>query len=820
MLCGPASRRTRSERGDLLVVDSQWLRRISIALPLCLVVLLVDSSPLLGQQDAGGLFGTDERFSLSYDRLEADISTEGGGRSLVVLGNVVFEGQGYSLRADAIGIFIDGVDAVTGPINPRVLAIGEVLLTRDKQSFRAETIFLDVTKREMVLSEARLRISQQLIERLRMIPRDDPLRSRMVAESWVAGVSDVTEEGHDPSWIGIEARHLEVSDFRDVEGRGITFTTDEFFDPEWALVAERARAVTRKEIDQRADEDLPGGYLIEVEDARLEVAGVPVVPLPSTTWDSRWGRSFPVRDLRVSDSSKYGTRIDTAWNGDLLLSKRFEEEIDLTPRFDHLSERGTGVGLDFEMGRDPLRWAEKPDGRLELFGYGSIWGIEDEAIADSDGTPIASPDRSRSRAFFHARFGPGTMIDGELASSSDAGFIEEYFRSEARTLKAPENFLAIRQVMGEDLSASLLTRVRGSDHLEVLEKKPEFTLRAIDRELVGGLRWDSDLIFDDQKWRPAEGSLDPEVEVHRTDWRTELTLPMGLSRWIRMVPGAGVRYTSWDGPDFDPVDRTQYQAGLQLATRLSRVFDVENRQWQIDGLRHVIDFTAGYSSLFDSSLDAASVPTSLDATDTLTDLDQVQFSLVQRLQTRDFRTDREKVHRLGTRTVAEARIDAYYYPEAERDHGGEEWGILNSELVLHGEDGWSLFGETTHDVGTGVPVERNGGVRWLDMERGLLELAWRERPDVHRTILVGGRTSTSDRWDMGVFVEYDALTEEAIGQWWEVGRNFRTFRMLFSLDVEQGDVDETTLRIDIGLRDMMNAMRGRRSGAYGPGRIR
>ncbi|MDE0959720.1 MAG: hypothetical protein OSB09_02980, partial [Planctomycetota bacterium] len=789
---------------------------------LVLILLTLIVPPVaIAQPSVDGLFGTDEDFTLSYDLLEADVSTEGGGRSLVVLGNVVFKGRGFALRADAIGIFIDGVDAKSGPIHPRILAIGEVLLSRGDQSFRASTIFLDVDEQQMVLSDARLRISQDLLEKLRTVPTDDPLRSRLVAESWVAGVSDVSEGVPSRSHLGIEAKLLRVSDFSEIEGQGITVTTDEFFDPEWALVARVARARSRKEVDQRADEDLPGGYLIDVEDARLEVAGIPVIPFSSTSWDTRWGgRSFPLRDLRISDSSRFGNRIDTAWNGDFLIPERFEDEIDLTPRIDDLSDRGTGLGLDFELGRDPLRWAADPDGRLELFGYGSFWGIQDDGLTDSDGSPVPLRDRSRARAFLHARFGPQTLIDGELATSSDAGFVEEYFRAESRTLKKPENYLSLRQIFGESYAATALAQTRVSDHLSVLEKDPEFSFHTLDASLAGLLRWDSDLTLSSLRWLPEEGSVDPVLNSKRTDLRTELSLPLGLSRWTRWVPSAGVRYTSWDSIDYEAKHRTLFHAGLEGATRLSRVFDVQNPSWGIDGLRHVIDLTAGYSSYFDSSIATTEVPVQIDEVDALTDFDQVHLSVVQRLQTRDFRSDRERIHQLGTRTMAEARVDAFLYPDPDRDNDGERWGHLFSELVLHGTAGWSLFGESVQDVGVGESIERNAGLRWLNPQMGLFELAWRERPNTHRTLLIGGRTAASDRWDIGLFVEYDALDEQTIGQWWEVGRNFRTFRMLFSLDLERGDVDETTFRVDIGLREMMGAMRGSRIGSPGSGRMR
>ena len=312
------------------------------------------NSTVLGQTTLG-LLGTDEDLKIFYDRLEADISTDGGGRSLVVLGNVLLEGQGFSLRADAVGVYVDGVDPETGPIRPRVLALGGVLLDRAGQIFQAESIFYEVDARRMVLTDARIRITSELLEMLRTLPRDDPRRARRMAESWVGGVADLGTGESGISSMGIAARWLQVDDFKGVEGTDIVFTTDLFDDPEWAMVADRGSALPREEVGQRVNETRPGGYLLSVEGARLELGGLPVAYFPSTNWDSRWGRSFPLRDLRISDSSRFGSRIDTSWNGDFLLPERFEDEIDLTPRIDSLSRRGTGYGLDFEWGRDPLR---------------------------------------------------------------------------------------------------------------------------------------------------------------------------------------------------------------------------------------------------------------------------------------------------------------------------------------------------------------------------------------------------------------------------------------------------------------------------------
>ena len=800
-------------------IDGFRFVRLSALFPrIALILFLLTAiAPVISAQTTLGLLGTDEDLRIFYDRLEADISTDGGGRSLVVLGNVLLEGRGFSLRADAVGVYVDGVDPENGPIRPRVLALGGVLLDRAGQTFQAESVFYEVDARRMVLTDARIRITSELVEMLRTLPKDDPRRARSMAESWVGGVSDLNSPEEALSSMGIAARLLEVDDFSGVRGVDIVFTTDLFDDPEWALVANAGSATPREEMDQRANESGPGGHLVSMKGARLELGGWPVAYFPSTQWDSRWGRSFPLRDLRISDSSRFGSRVDTRWNGDFLLPERFEDEIDLSPRIDTLSKRGTGYGLDFEWGRDPLRWSADPDGRLDLYGYGSFWQISDDATEDSNGDPVTDEDRYRGRAFVQARVTSSTWLDAEWSSASDAGFVDEFFRTEARTVKRPENFFSVRQELSESLVGSLRFDGGYEDFEDQIERSPELAFRALDMELPAGFRVDSDLVFADLELVPGEFSATAGGETRRLDVRSEIRRPLVASRWLNVIPSAGVRWTRWTSSNLDEEDRSILSAGIEAATRFSRVFDVKSDAFAIDGLRHVVDLRGDYSGLFDSSLDPADVPLSLDATDGLGDREVVTLSMGHRLQTRQSTNDRERLYRLGARTVAELRLDALYYPEAARDNSGDEWGDLYSELVLHASGGWSVFGESRHHLGLGVNRGKNFGLRWLEADQGLFELSWRNRPEYQETLLAGGRFVASPRWDLGLFVEYDLDGEEVLGQWWEMGRNFRTFRLGFALDVDAGLNDDTTFRIDIGLREWLGAIdqrgyRGRRSG--------
>lgn len=762
---------------------------------------------------SSGLFGTDEDFTLSYDQLEVDVEEGGGGRSLVLLGNVVLTGRGFDLRADAIGIFIEGIDAGGNPVGSRVVAVGGVLLSRGDQSFRAESLFYEVATRSLVCTDARIRLSQSLIEDLRTVPFDDPRRARLVQESFIQRERDVPASVEEWRRLVFAAKELRVDDFSRFEGEEFQFTTCDFGVPSWAISSERGEATLRQEKSQRPDEDHPGGYRLGMQGVKLQFSGVSVLPLPSIRWDTRWGRYIPLRSLALSSSTKFGDRIDTAWDSDIFLPEGWKEDVDLIPRVDWLSARGVGFGADIEYGRDPNRWANRPDGRVELYGFGSYWQIEDEASADQDGFVPPDPDRYRARFFQHARLSSNTLIDVEVSLDSDRGFVDEFFEGEARGEKAPENTMYLRQPWGESAAVSLLVQRQLVDHRSVLERDPEIRLRWIESPgLYFGLQADADLSTSDLRQTYDEALGTADYSRRRSDFRLALSRPMGIPRWFRVRPMVEARFTNWhDSPGVDGVERNILAYGGTIASRFWRTFDYTNDTFGIRGLRHVVDITADYRNVHSNDLENGMlVP--LDEIDTLGSAETLTLGMVHRLQTRG--TGGYRRTRLGIDTLLEAKLDALWFPDPHADNGGEEWGPGLLDLELYPVGGWTLFAESRSDLSIGRLEEINAGIRWLQAETGLLEFSRRQRDGFQDTYIAGGRWLASERYEFGAFFEYDRLREKTVGEYFTLGRNFNRWTVLLSVEVDEGEGDDTIFRIRFGPRDLLDRNRTdrRRSG--------
>lgn len=749
-----------------------------------------------------GFFGNDELESVRYDTVIFDTAPDGRSQNLLLLGNVVLTGYGFEVRADGIGIWIDGLDEAGRPLRPRMFASGNVLLLRGDQSFRAETLFIEADTRTAVLTEMRLRITQELVEVLRQDPVGSPQRARAITTAFGAPIEVDPQELQDPTPIVFAARELTIRDFQQIEGTGVEFTTCEFGHPHWALEAEAGRAEARLEVDAVPGEVEPGGWLFHLDSVSLRAGPVPIPLLPGVMWDSRWGRYIPLRSVSVSRSTKFGDRVDTLWNGNLLLPDVLSQDMDLGIRLDSLSKRGTGYGVDAEWGRDPTRWAEEPDGRLDLFGYGSWWAIEEKGF-DRDGTTPDDPHRFRSRFHQRMRLWGGTLIDLEYADESDPNFLLEYFENEARGEKVPENVVFLRRNLGIG-QLSLLHLRQGDGFRTVLERLPELRTDIVEVELATDLFLDVDARLGSYEFEPGDGSLDPSVSNRRGDLEVRFTRAFELGRGLRLLPFVRPRVSWWEEGADERDEPTRYamDGGVGLSNRVWRTYDLRLPELGLNGLRHVVDFDISARSLLSNSLDTDELVV-IDDLEAIDERDVVRLALYQRLLTR--RVDGGRSGLLEeVRSVLDTRLAVEWFPEAERDNGGEDWGELDAEVILSPFRNLGVFVDGSVDVESGDVQEVNAGVRWLQPRAAYLELSERRRRGLQDSIVLGARWWGSEKYEFAVFGEYDLDRSEAVNQRFEITRNFHRFAASFSMEVDEGE-DNTTFLVTFGPRDLFGA---------------
>ncbi len=754
----------------------------------------------------GGIFGTDEEITLTQDFRTVESNLDLSSIAILLLGNVLIEGRGFSLHADGVGFFCDGFDDELKPKNMHVFAEGNILLSRGDQTFRAETLFIDVDAKRLIMTESRLRIDQELIERLRQSPTDDPVRAREILFGFTPGPAFIREVGVE-SPIIFAAELLTIEDFERIHGEGIEFTTCEFGDPHWAIRARKGSAAERQEVEPFPGEDKPGGWLFELDDISLDTGLVTIPLLPGVVFDSRWGRYLPLRSVSYSKSGKYGTRVDTLWNGNLLLPSALTREVDLGVRLDYLSERGTGYGVDVEWGRDPLRWAGDPDGRVELFGIAKWWAIEDRG-EDRNGTMAPDEDRHRTRIHQRLRLQTRTLIDFEYSEESDANFLEEFFEGESRGGKTPENVIFVRQPVTAASQVTVLMLEQPDDFRSTLERLPEMKAYWIEEpEPWAGVVLDGEASIAKLEDRPAAALALPDRDNQRGDVRLLAARPLQLVRGIRVRPFAEGRYTVWD-EDLagENEDRWAFAGGATLSSRVSRTFGVEIPSLGIYGLRHVVDFDVGYENLFYTDVD----PTDLivfDEVEQVEEHERVHLGLFQRFFTQRGGVGRQARRGFDTRSLMDARLEIDWFPDHQRDNAGVPWGPLEGEILLTPLDQFGAFVDGAVDFNLGHLDEVNAGFRVFDAHAFMLQVSSRQRRHLQDTLVLGGRWWGSEKYEFGAWTEYDLRRNDAVNQRISVVRNFHRWSVACSVVFDEGEDDDTTFRIDFGPRDLLGGRR-------------
>lgn len=763
-----------------------------------------DESELDQTLREAGIFGTDEEFEVYYDFQQIQAAEDGSALAWLFLGNVLIEGADFALRADAIGVFIEGFDEEGRPLRPRVFAEGSILLTRGNQSFRAETFFWEVDARRAVMTKARLRIDQEFLERLRQKPVDDPSRARAIIAAFAPGPEVELERGS-ASPLVIAAEVLTVQDFERVHGEGIEVTTCEFGHPHWALRADEGTAEERQETRPFPGEKKPGGWNFELEDVGLDTGPITIPLLPGVVFDSRWGRYLPLRSVSYSHSGKYGDRVDTLWNGNVLLPSALSKEVDLALRLDYLSERGTGYGADIEWGRDPLRWAPEPDGRADIFGIGEYWAIEDRGT-DSNGTVPPDEDRHRTHLHQRIRLQTRTLVDFEYYDESDANFLNEYFEDEERAEKEPENLIYLRQPLTGETILTILASDQAADERETLEKHPETKLYYIEEpDPWVGIVLDGEAAIADLEDKPTDTSGLPDRENQRADVRLLGAKPLRIVRGVRLRPFFEGRYTYWqEDLAGDEEDRLAFAAGGTLSQRVWRTWPTDIPALGIRGLRHIVDFDITYENLFHTDVEPAELIV-LDEVEELTEREAVRLGLFQRFFTRRTVGAGGRAGKEGydVRSLLDSRFEIEWFPDRERDNAGESWGPLAGEVLLTPLEPLGAFVDGEYDIDDGYLDEINFGFRWLENRALLLEVSSRQQRHLQDTLILGGRWWGSDRFEFGAWTELDLRRDEAVNQRYSVVRNFHSWSVAFSYEIDEGEDDNRTFRVDFGPRDLL-----------------
>lgn len=440
--------------------------------------------------------------------------------------------------------------------------------------------------------------------------------------------------------------------------RKAVVTTSAFATPTYSIAA-TSIDVRQSESD---DQQEAARTTFTARNATFDVLDVPVFYFPLVS-GSLTQQGFPLRRLAISNSTQFGTGIESTWGVLEALGLARPRGFDLAARVDYFSKRGPAFGLEGNYSggfitpttREPWNFT----GDLHAY-FVHDTGVDDLGRGDVD------PDRTARGVFLweHQHFFPDNwQLQMRVGYVTDPTFLEQWFPDQFDNgLPHDLSLYAKRQ---EDTQATtFLINAQPRDFVTTadalqnqfeVEHLPEFGYHRVgdsfaddqftffSDDTLSRLRYHtSNVPLGDLGFAPGVSPGLPSLgttgitnsAVYRGNFRQEVDYPMGIGP-VRMVPYVEGIYTGYsDSPDGSGQNRLYGGVGLRATTAFWKVDDsAESDLFDIHRLRHVIEpdlnlFTSGMTVdqddvyVFDRQIDA------------INDISAMQLALHQRWQTK------------------------------------------------------------------------------------------------------------------------------------------------------------------------------------------
>ena len=457
------------------------------------------------------------------------------------------------------------------------------------------------------------------------------------------------------------------------------------------------------------------------------------------------------------------------------------------------------MGINLEYRRD------------NFSGYTDIFGLNDRRGEDFFGEerePESPTERGRV-LFRHKHMLPKDwQAQLELSYQCDRNFLEQFFTNDFNAGKEQDTLIYLKKQRDNWAFTSLL-QIRINDFDTQTESLPEFAFHTVGKPLLNDLlTLYAEARAGIKRYRPDdESALIGSHTFLRVDIRQEIDWPVHLGP-LNVTPYVMNRATYWDEAPIDGEKNRSYnQAGVRANMHFWRIFDVENRMWDINHLRHVVTPEA-HAFIGETDVRPGDLyPMDPDIEQQLQRKRGVNFALNQRLQTKrglpgkEWITDWMRLNiSAGFYESAETTMPSggrffSYRPEYSlaRDH-------VNAEYFWHISDSTTLLVDTNYDWDLGkfrringaIAVQRNPrlryflGARWLrDQGSGIgtaginykinrkysisafqqYDFEYRDGRNLATSISIIRRLS---RWYTGLTFTYDEATDDvglAIAFW-------------------------------------------------------
>jgi len=287
-----------------------------------------------------------------------------------------------------------------------------------------------------------------------------------------------------------------------------------------------------------------------------------------------------------------------------------DDNLYATVMLDARETRGIGGGLNLDYGA--------PNGDKGLFrGYVT----QDDLYSPGGGGGNDAYKFANVNGDKRYRFGvkerfeimPDLTTTASLAKWSDPNITRDFFEGEYQREVQPDNFMNLVEY-SPNFTISALARPQVNPFFETVERKPDITwdipqqkvfdtplsyvsessVTAFDRRFA----WNTNQIPTYGQQLQAQ-----EYRAYRYDTFGQIMDPKQYFNWLSVTPRFGLRGTFWSDDnrtvpdttaqgytDPHPRGRVVPNMGLEADFKVSRTWDdVKNKDWGIDGLRHVME---------------------------------------------------------------------------------------------------------------------------------------------------------------------------------------------------------------------------------------
>ncbi|REJ92434.1 MAG: hypothetical protein DWQ29_04820 [Planctomycetota bacterium] len=598
---------------------------------------------------------------------------------------------------------------------------------------------------------------------------------------------------------------------------------------------------------------------------RLYIENTPVFYAPYLSAPAE-DPQVPLRRLKFGYDGIFGLSVQSIWNLEGLFGLELPQGVDWNLQLDGFSERGPAVGTlvdyDFE--------AALIGAPAHHEGFGNLYYLHDGG-RDNLGLGrrnLAVPDENRGRALWRHRtdVANGSWLTAELGFLSDRNFLEQYYERDWDTGKDYETLVGLNHQY-DNLTISGLVRGRLNDFSNQTNWLPKLDLTILGEPLLNNwLTWSSHSSIGYGHIRPAEPPSDPSdpftpiidpnsglpifpnVNGTVAMTRHELNLPLNVGP-VNIVPYVLGEAAHWqEDITGGELTRLYGSAGVKGSVMAWTVRpDIRNSILGLNGLAHkmIFDFDYYYANS-DEPLSTIAQYNEFD--DNAQERFRERFILLEyggvlpamfdprfyavrsgagRNVTAPYHelVDDMQVlnlgwrHRWQTKVGPPARprikdwmtldLEASFFPDADRDNFGEDFGLLGGRYNWYVGERTVLLADALYDVFNGGQELWSVGILSQRSTRGSIYLGFRQisvGPIDSQLIAASYSYAMSPKWVSTFGTSFDVAEGRDRGQSFTISRIGEYALLHFGFGY-----DHSRNNVGIGLSIEP------RLGGYGPG---